>query len=128
MSISSATKKLLGGNMIFAFANLSRWSLRTAIFSISSLLALLIDRNSSSISNPRYFLSSKFAAIPVVALPLKGSRIYAPGLVLARINLAKIPNGFCVGCLPHDFSQRPMAGNCHTSVICLSPLSCFIKS
>ena len=37
----------------------------------------------SSISTPRYRRPRRFAAIPVVALPLKGSRIQALGFVLA---------------------------------------------
>ena len=35
--------------------------------------------------------------------------------------------GFCVGCLPHDFSHGAMAGSRHTSVICLSSFKCFIS-
>jgi hypothetical protein len=43
--------------------------------------------------------------MPVVLLPANGSNIHALGLVEARISLVKTDKGFCVGCLPHDFSQ-----------------------
>ena len=46
----------------------------------------------------------------------------------ARIMRTKRRSGFCVGCLPQVFSQRPIAGMRHTSVICLPSLSRFINS
>lgn len=45
------------------------------------------------------------AAIPVVELPVNGSNIQAFSFVEAKIILAKSGSGFCVGCLPQDFSH-----------------------
>ncbi len=47
--------------------------------------------------------------MPVVVLPANGSRIHAPGLVEARMMRARRASGFCVGCLPCDFSHLAMA-------------------
>jgi hypothetical protein len=44
------------------------------------------------------------AAIPVVPLPLNGSKMISPGFVDARIIRFKRANGFCVGCFPNFFS------------------------
>jgi hypothetical protein len=60
---------------------------------------------------PKNRLLAKFAAIPVVLLPVNGSSIQAFGLVEAKISLVKTERGFWVGCLPHDFSQGEIAGN-----------------
>lgn len=68
--------------------------------SISSRLALLNLQNSSSCSNPANLRPHRLAAMPVVELPLNGSRTQSPGLVDARIILTSKRNGFCVGCLP----------------------------
>ena len=54
---------------------------------------------------------------------LKSSRQYTANMVRTKRR-----KGFCVGCFPHVFSQIPIAGMRHTSVICLPPLSCFIRS
>lgn len=78
---------------------------------ISSFRARLIFRKSSDKSIPRYRLSKRLAATPVVLLPAKGSSTHAPGLVEARIALASTESGFWVGCLPQDFSQGAIAGN-----------------
>ncbi len=77
---------------------------------------------------PRNLLPSRFAAIPVVLLPVKGSRTQLPGLDEAIIIRANSASGFCVGCFPNFFSHRAMAGRCHTSVICLSPFKPLISS
>ena len=97
-------------------------------FSISSRRALLIAANSSSRSIPRKRRPSRLAAMPVVLLPANGSRIHAPALVDAKMIRLSTPNGFWVGCFVHVFSQGAMAGRRQTSVICLSPLMCFINS
>ena len=81
-----------------------------------------------SLSIPTNDRSRRFAAMPVVELPVKGSRIRAPLLVLASIARTTNANGFCVGCLPQVLSHGAMAGSRHTSVICLLSLSCFISS
>ena len=44
------------------------------------------------------------AIIPVVELPVNGSRIKSPLLVEARIIRLNNSKGFCVGCLPKVFS------------------------
>jgi len=44
------------------------------------------------------------AAIPVVPLPLNGSKMISPGFVDAKIILFNRANGFCVGCFPNSFS------------------------
>ena len=74
---------------------------------------------------PVQFQPHRLAAIPVVELPLNGSRIQSPGVVEARIIRTRRRKGFCVGCLPQVFSQRPMAGKRQTSVICLPSFSSF---
>lgn len=95
--------------------------------SSSSRLALLIWQNSSNCSMPANLRAQRLAAIPVVELPQNGSRIQSPLSVQERMIRVKTERGFCVGCLPHDFSQRPIAGSRHTSVICLSSFSFFIN-
>lgn len=73
------------------------------------------------------FLPSKLAAIPVVKLPAKGSRIVSPCRVLARIIRYRRRNGFCVGCLPQRFSHNPTEGNFQTSGICFPPFNWVIR-
>lgn len=99
----------------------------TPVKSSSSRRALLIWQNSSDCSIPANLRSQRLAAIPVVELPLNGSRIQSPLSVQDSMIRVKTERGFCVGCLPHDFSQRPIAGSRHTSVICLSSFSLFIN-
>lgn len=72
-------------------------------FSISIFRFLLISKYSVSLSIPKNLRLFKLAAIPVVELPEKGSKIHALGLVDARIILVKTDNGFWVGCLPQFF-------------------------
>lgn len=74
-------------------------------FSISIFLFLLIVKYSSSRSIPKNRRFDKLAATPVVELPVKRSKTQAPGLVEAKISLVSNESGFCVGCLPQDFSQ-----------------------
>jgi hypothetical protein len=66
---------------------------------------LLISKNSASWSNPRNLRFNKLAAIPVVLLPVKGSKIQALGCVDDKMIRDNTPKGFCVGCFPHDFSH-----------------------
>lgn len=66
--------------------------------------------------------------MPVVLLPVKGSRIHAPGTVEAWMARATTLRGFWVGCLPQDFSQGAMAGRVQTSRIWVPPLISFISS
>ena len=46
-----------------------------------------------------------------------GSKTRSPLCVEARIALTHNASGFCVRCFPQDFSQRPIDGKRHTSVI-----------
>lgn len=64
-----------------------------------------ISRNSFSWSIPTNERPIKFAAIPVVELPVNGSSTVAPSFVDARIALVTSAIGFCVGCLPQVFSH-----------------------
>ena len=66
--------------------------------------------------------------MPVVLLPVNGSRIHAPGEVEAWMARATTLRGFCVGCLPQDFSHGAMAGRVQTSRIWVPPLISFISS
>ena|SRR3989338_2877822 len=64
-----------------------------------------ISKNPRSVSIPINFLLPSIAeTIPVVELPVNGSRITESGLVEARIILFSSSTGFCVGCFPKDFS------------------------
>ena len=112
----------------FKSASLLRWLFRMSNLLISSLRALLSKENVTSCSMPKNSLPNRFAAIPVVDEPAKGSSIHSFSSVLARMMRVRRANGFCVGCLPHDFSQRPIAGSRHTSVICLPSLIAFMSS
>lgn len=77
----------------------------------SILRFLLNSTNSDSFSMPRNRRPDKFAAIPVVELPANGSNIQSFVSVFARIMRVNRGTGFCVGCLPHDFSHLLIDGN-----------------
>ena len=63
-----------------------------------------MSKNSWLVSIPINFLLPIISdAIPVVELPVNGSRITAPGFVEARITRFKSSIGFWVGCLPNFF-------------------------
>jgi hypothetical protein len=63
-------------------------------FSISIFRLLLICKNISSWSIPKNLLLAKLAAIPVVLLPVNGSKIQAFGWVDASIILVRTDKGF----------------------------------
>src|SRR5699024_4556096 len=94
------------------------------------LLYLLIDKSKYAfeLSIPMYLLFNLFAAIPVVLLPQKGSKIKSFSLVDAKIILSKRFKGFCVGCFPCFFSDGFVIEVVQTSFICLLPFICFITS
>lgn len=71
---------------------------------------------------------SKERAIPVVELPVNGSKIQAFSFVEARIIRARSGSGFWVGCFPQDFSHLAIAGRVHKSRIWVPPLISFISS
>ena len=64
-----------------------------------------ISTYSLFISIPIYFLFNLTAEIPVVTLPLKGSKIKSPSLVEARMILSSSASGFWVEYLPYFFSS-----------------------
>ena len=75
-----------------------------------------ISRNFFSLSIPTNDRPRRFAAMPVVELPVNGSSIRAPGLVLASIARAANANGFCVGCETFSLELWGRAGmSAHTS-------------
>ena len=57
---------------------------------------------------PRNLLLIRFAAIPVVLLPVKGSKIQALGFVEAKISRARTDRGFCV---KRTCDNAPIASN-----------------
>jgi len=58
------------------------------------------------------------AAIPVVPLPLNGSKMISPGFVDTKIILFNRANGFCVGCFQNSFSPCEGVGILQTLRIC----------
>lgn len=89
----------------------------TDICSISLFRFWLRIRYSSSLSIPKKRLPRRLAGDASGTAAVKGSRIHAPLWVDAKTIRANTANGFCVGCLPHVFSHRAMAGQmpyvCH---------------
>ena len=51
-------------------------------------------------SIPKNLLPFSFADIPVVELPVNGSKMKSPSFVEDSIIRFNNPKGFCVGCLP----------------------------
>src|SRR5699024_12768046 len=74
------------------------------------------------------FLFNSLHATPVVPLPKKGSKTIESIFDEAVIILLSKYKGFCVGCLPYDFSDFFVNEPDHTSFICLLLFTFFISS
>lgn len=92
-------------------------SVAMCISEIACLRLIPMLRNSGLWSTPTNVRPVRFAAIPVVQLPAKGSSIAALGRVDAMIIRYNNCKGFCVGCLPYIFSHCSAADIVHTSCI-----------
>lgn len=80
-------------------------------FSISCFRRSLKDKKSASSSMPRNLLPAKFAAMPVVLLPVKGSSIHAFLRVDASIALYNTDKDIFVIYLPNNCSIHVILSN-----------------
>ena len=66
--------------------------------------------------------------MPVVPLPMKGSKIKSPIFEADSMQRSNKGSGFCVGCLPNVFSALFGGANAQTYFICLPSFCVFIVS
>src|SRR3990167_370612 len=75
---------------------------------VAFILASAILIYSSSLSIPIKFLPSFLQAIPVVPLPINGSRTVAPSRLTRFTRYSIRARGFTVGCLQPPISSHPI--------------------